>query len=75
MTHEAKITTARNAVQEAASRLATIQSGIAFARQNVAEMSIAELKQLLADFETAKAEVDRLCRIYDRTVQRAEAAE
>lgn len=73
MNTETKVVTlARNAVLEAASRLATIQSGIRFARENIAEVSVAECKQLLADCEIASAEVERLCKIYDKAVQKAE---
>lgn len=67
-TENPKVTAARKAVLEAASRLATIQSGISFARQNIAEVSIDECNRLLADCEAASNEVDRLCRAYDKAV-------
>jgi hypothetical protein len=67
-TESPKVTAARNAVQEAASRLATIQSSISYARQNIAEVTIAECKRLLADCEVATNEVALLCRAYDKAV-------
>lgn len=73
-TNERKVTAARNAVQQAAAKLATIQSGITFARQNISEVSIDECKRLLADCEVASAEVERLCKAYDRAVKVAERA-
>ena len=75
MNIETRITKAREAVQEAAQRLATVTSGITFARQNPAEVTMQEARDLLAQHEALCQEVDRLCKVYDRLVARAEAAE
>lgn len=66
------VITARRAVEEAASKLRTIQSGIAFARANPAEVSKAEVADLLIQSNATCVLVEKLVRIYDRAVARAE---
>lgn len=66
------VITARRSVQEAAANLQTIQSGIAFARANPSEVSKVEVADLVIRANAACDLVERLVRIYDRAVARAE---
>jgi hypothetical protein len=63
---------ARAAVTEAAAKLQTIKSGIAFARANPSEVSKAEVADLVIRANAACELVEKLVRIYDRAVARAE---